>query len=80
MKKKRSTRKVRKKKSEYMSDEAFAKLKNAFERALAFERSDRRDLKVTRMPRNVVKDQSIILPFRTKSQSFGELMALSFAL
>jgi hypothetical protein len=45
IKKKRSIRKFRKKKSEYISDEAFADLKKALESALAFERSDRPDLK-----------------------------------
>lgn len=45
----RSTRKVRKKKSEYMSDEAFADLNDALEGALAFERGERRDLNVTRI-------------------------------
>lgn len=49
MNKKTSTRKFRKKKREYMSDEAFADLKNALESALAFERDDRGDLKVTRL-------------------------------
>src|SRR5258705_5871062 len=49
MKATRSTRKVRKKKSEYMSDEAFTDLKDALEDALDFERGKRRDSKVTRI-------------------------------
>jgi hypothetical protein len=49
MKEKRSSRKCRNKKSEYMSDEAFAKLKQALEDALAFERWERRDLSVMRI-------------------------------
>ena len=43
------TRKVQTNKTNYMSDEAFADLKEAMEGALAFERSERRDLKVTRI-------------------------------
>ena len=43
------TRKVQTNKTNYMSDEAFADLKEALEDALAFERSKRRDLKVTRI-------------------------------
>ncbi len=43
------TRKVQTTKTNYMSDEAFADLKEAMEGALAFERGDRRDLKVTRI-------------------------------
>jgi putative transcriptional regulator len=43
------TRKVQTNKTNYMSDEAFADLKEALEGALAFERGDRRDLKVTRI-------------------------------
>ena len=42
------TRKVQTNKTNYMSDEAFADLKEALEDALAFERSKRRELKVTR--------------------------------
>ena len=44
-----STRKVLKKKSEYMSDEAFVDLKTALEDARAFERGERRNSKVTRI-------------------------------
>lgn len=44
----RGTRKVQTKKTNYMSDEAFADLKQALEDALAFERGERRDLSVTR--------------------------------
>src|SRR6266478_6447846 len=43
------TRKVQTNKTNYMSDEAFADLKEAMEGALAFERGERRDLKVTRI-------------------------------
>jgi putative transcriptional regulator len=43
------TRKVQTNKTNYMSDEAFADLKNAMEDALAFERGKGRDLKVTRI-------------------------------
>ena len=44
-------RKTRKQtnKTNYMSDEAFADLKEAMEAALAFERGERRNLKVTRI-------------------------------
>lgn len=45
----RGTRKVQTKKTDYMSDEAFADLKEAIEDALAFERGQRRKLKVTRI-------------------------------
>jgi hypothetical protein len=40
---------VQKNKTNYMSDEAFADLKEAMEDALAFERGQRRDLRVTRI-------------------------------
>ena len=43
------TRKVQTNKTNYMSDEAFADLKEAMDDALAFERGERRDLKVTRI-------------------------------
>ena len=43
------TRKVQTNKTNYMSAEAFADLKNAMEDALAFERGKGRDLKVTRI-------------------------------
>jgi len=43
------TRKAQTNKSNYMSDEAFADLKEAMVGALAFERGERRDLKVTRI-------------------------------
>src|SRR5258707_1407824 len=43
------TRKVQTNKTNYMSDEAFADLKDAMEGALAFERGERSDLKVTRI-------------------------------
>ena len=43
------TRKVQTNKTNYLSDEAFADLKNAMEDALAFERGKGRDLKVTRI-------------------------------
>ena len=43
-------RKVQTNKTNYMSDEAFAGLKEAMEGALAFERGERRELKVTRIP------------------------------
>jgi len=44
------TRKIQTNKTNYMSEEAFADLKEAMEGALAFERGERsRDLKVTRI-------------------------------
>ena len=43
------TRKMQTNKTNYMSDEAFADLKDALEDALAFERGKRPDLKVTRI-------------------------------
>ena len=49
MKATKSTRKARSKKTEYLSDEAFADFKEAMEGALAFERGERRNLKVTRI-------------------------------
>lgn len=42
-------RKSQTNKANYMTDEAFAELKAAMEDALAFERGDRRDLKITRI-------------------------------
>jgi len=42
-------RKVQTNKTNYMSEEAFADLKEAMEGAVAFERGERRDLKVTRI-------------------------------
>jgi hypothetical protein len=47
--KRENTRKLQTNKTNYMSDEAFAELKQAMEDALAFERGKRRDLKVTRI-------------------------------
>ncbi len=49
MKAAKRTRKARTNKTNYMSDEAFADLKEASESALAFERGERRDLNVTRI-------------------------------
>lgn len=43
------TRKAQTNKTNYMSDDAFAELKEAMEDALAFERGKRRDLKVARI-------------------------------
>ena len=43
------TRKLQTNKTNYMSNEAFADLKEAMEDAVAFERGKRRDLKVTRI-------------------------------
>ena len=43
------TRKAQTNKANYMSDEAFAELKGAMEDALAFERGERRNLKVSRI-------------------------------
>jgi putative transcriptional regulator len=43
------TRKLQTNKTNYMSDEAFADLKEAMEDAVAFERGKRRDLRVTRI-------------------------------
>ena len=45
----KGTRKVQTNKTNYMSDEGFADLKQALEDALAFERGERRDLNVTRI-------------------------------
>src|SRR6267378_7477299 len=45
----KSTRKFQGMKTEYVSDEAFADLKQALEEARAFERGERRDLHVTRI-------------------------------
>ena len=49
MKAAKKARKVQTNKTNYMSDEAFANLKEAMEDALAFERGERRGLKVTRI-------------------------------
>ena len=49
MMKKGKTRKSQTNKTNYMSDEAFAELKEAMEDALAFEKGKRRDLKITRI-------------------------------
>ena len=49
MKASKKTRKVQTNKANYMSAEAFADLKEAMADALAFERDQRRDLKVTRI-------------------------------
>ncbi len=49
-------------KSNYMSDEAFADLKGAFEDALAYERSESKDLRVTRVA--VPRPQSQCLKLR----------------
>ena len=45
----RKTQKAQTNKTNYMSDEAFADLKQAMEDALAFERGKGRDLKITRI-------------------------------
>ncbi len=49
MKAPKRTRQVRTNKTNHMSDEAFADLKEALWGALAFERGERRDLNVTRI-------------------------------
>ena len=49
----RGTRKVQTKKTNYMSDEAFADLKQALESSLAYERGGRRELVVTRIEKPV---------------------------
>ncbi len=49
MKATKSARKVQRKKTDYMGDEAFAQLKEALQSALAFERGERRTLHVTRI-------------------------------
>jgi putative transcriptional regulator len=49
MKAAKRIRRVRTNKTNYMSDEGFAGLKEALEDALAFERGERRDLNVTRI-------------------------------
>jgi hypothetical protein len=53
----KKTRKAQTNKTNYMSDEAFADLKEAMEDALAFESGQRRNLKVTRIraPRPVTQ-------------------------
>ena len=43
------TRKAQTNKTNYMSDDAFADLKDAMEEALAFERGKSRDLRITRL-------------------------------
>lgn len=45
----RKTRKTQTNKTNYMTEEAFAELKEAMDDALAFERGNRRELKVTRI-------------------------------
>jgi len=45
----KKNRKIQTNKANYMTDEAFAELKAAMEDALAFERGERRDLKITRI-------------------------------
>ena len=49
----RGTRKVQTKKTNYISDEAFADLNQALEGALAYERGGRRELVVTRIEKPV---------------------------
>lgn len=49
MKAAKKTRKVQTNKTNYMTDEAFAELKEAMDDALAFERGQRRALKVTQI-------------------------------
>lgn len=49
MKAAKRTQNVQRDKTNYVSDEAFADLKRAFEDALAYERGNRRDLNVTRI-------------------------------
>ena len=49
----RGARKVKTKKTNYMSDEAFADLKEALEGALAYERGGRHELVVTRIEKPV---------------------------
>ena len=49
MKTAKKARRVQTNKANYMSDEAFADLKEAMEDVLAFERGDQRNLKVTRI-------------------------------
>ena len=49
MKAAKKARKAQTNKSNYMSDEAFADLKKAMQDALAFERGERRNLKITRI-------------------------------
>ncbi len=65
MKASKKTRRVKTDKKNYMSDEAFADLKEAMESALAFERGDRRDLKITRIraprPPKAMSAQDILL-------------------
>lgn len=53
------THKLQTNKTNYMSDEAFAELKEAMADALAFEHSKRRDLKITRIKAPPTQDNVI---------------------
>jgi len=69
MKRANRTRKVQTNRATYMSDDAFADLKQALEDALAFEGGERRELKVTRIegfspPKASIK---IVSPQRSRS-------------
>jgi putative transcriptional regulator len=64
--KRAKTRKVQTNKTNYMSDEAFADLKEAMEDAVAFERGKRRDLKITR----------ILAPRRPKAMSARDIVRI----
>ena len=64
--KRAKTRKSQTTKSNYMSDEAFAELKEAMEDALSFEHGKRRDLKITR----------IQAPRPPKAMSSGEIVQI----
>ena len=54
----KSTRTSERKKTRHMGDEAFADLKEALEGALAFERGERRDLHVTRIPLRILRKKN----------------------
>lgn len=58
------TRKVQTNKANYMTDDAFANLKEAMEDALAYERGERRDLKVTRVQAPPIPSESAPLADR----------------
>jgi len=67
-------------KKNYMSDEAFGELRGALEDALAYERGERRDLKVTRVavprpPEPISRDQIVAIRRRLNcSQSVFAMM------
>lgn len=75
-----TTRKAKVSRKNYMSDEAFGELRGALEDALAYERGEQRDLKVTRVavprpPAPVSRDQIVGIRRRLNcSQSVFAMM------